>query len=177
MATPLASRYTDPVTVKLTLRLKTTAASLAMSILAAASLPGCATLTGSNQQQVAVHVILDYREVSGVGCVLSNSAGRWFVTAPGLVTIRKSEGPLAIDCKKDGVGAAREVVASRFGTGELIGNAVVSAGLGYYVDRRSGAGFDYPATLTVMLQPDAATPGLLGSPDPAAERGVGTLVY
>ena len=158
------------------MRLKT-AAVLLLVLLAAASLQGCATLTGSNQQQVAVHAILDYREVSGVGCVLSNSAGRWFVTAPGLVTIRRSEGPLAIDCKKDGVGAAREVVASRFGTGKLIGNAVVSAGLGYYVDRRSGAGFDYPATLTVMLQPVAATPGSLGSPDPAAERGVGTPVY
>lgn len=149
--------------------LKRTAAAAAL--LAAAALQGCATLTDSNQQEVAVHAILDHREVSGVGCVLSNPAGRWFVTAPGQVTIHKSEGDLAIDCKKDGVGAAREVIASRFGTGKLIGNAVVSAGLGYYVDRHSGAGFDYPATLTVMMRPSAAAR--------AAEpvQGAGTPVY
>jgi hypothetical protein len=145
--------------------LKTAAALL----LAGASLQGCATLTGSSQQEVAVHAILDHREVSGVGCVLSNPAGRWFVTAPGLVTIHKSEGQLAIDCKKDGVGSAREVVASRFGTGKLIGNAVVSAGLGYYVDRRTGAGFDYPATLTVVMRPLAVSP--------EAEQGGGSPVY
>ena len=131
---------------------------VAASLLAIGALQGCATLTGSNQQEVAVHAILDHREVSGVGCVLSNSVGRWFVTAPGLVTIRRSEGPLAIDCKKEGVGAAREVVASEFGTGKLIGNVVVSAGLGYYVDRRTGAGFDYPATLTVVMRPLSVAP-------------------
>ncbi len=140
-----------------------------LALLAVGALHGCATLTGSNQQEVAVHAILDHREVSGVGCVLSNPAGRWFVTAPGLVTIRRSEGQLAIDCKKDGVGAAREVVASEFGTGKLIGNAVVSAGLGYYVDRRSGAGFDYPAVLTVVMRPLSVAP--------EAQHGGGSPVY
>ena len=150
------------------MRLQRTAAA---SLLAAAALQGCATLTDSSQQEVAVHAILDHREVTGVGCVLSNPAGRWFVTAPGLVTIHKSAGDLAIDCKKDGVGAAREVVASRLGTGKMLGNAVVSAGLGYYVDRHSGAGFDYPATLTVMLRPAADT----RAAEPA--QGASTPVY
>jgi hypothetical protein len=122
-------------------------AAMAMSALA-----GCATLTESTQQEVAVRAILDYREISGIGCILSNDAGRWFVTAPGRVTIRKSRGDLVIDCSKDGVGSAAEVVASRFGTGKLIGNAVVSGGLGYLVDRHTGAGFDYPVTLTVLMQ-------------------------
>ena len=104
------------------------------------------------------------------------------MTAPGLVAIQTSEGPLAIDCKKDGVGAAREVVASRFGTGKLIGNAVVSAGLGYFVDRRSGAGFDYPATLTVVMRaiagaPQAPSPATPTIPDAAGERGAGTPLY
>jgi hypothetical protein len=152
----------------MTMRLKS-----GLALLGIGALQGCATLTGSNQQEVAVHAILDHREVSGVGCVLSNSAGRWFVTAPGLVTIRRSEGQLAIDCKKEGVGAAREVVASEFGTGKLIGNAVVSAGLGYYVDRRTGAGFDYPATLTVVMHPLPKSPGA----SPEAQQNGGSPVY
>jgi hypothetical protein len=134
-----------------------------LAVTAMAALAGCATLTDSTEQEVAVRAILDYREVSGIGCILSNDAGRWFVIAPGRVTIRKSKGDLVIDCNKDGVGSAAEVVASRFGTGKLIGNAVVSGGLGYLVDRHTGAGFDYPVTLTVLMQrpadADAGEPG------------------
>lgn len=121
-----------------------------------AALGGCATLSEPSRQQLELHTILDNREVAGVGCVLSNEVGRWFVVAPGRVTIERSAGPLAIHCKKEGRGSAREVIPSRFDTGKMIGNVVISAGLGYYVDRHSGAGFKYPATLTVMLQPEPA---------------------
>jgi hypothetical protein len=113
---------------------------------------GCATMTEPRQQQLELHTILEHREVAGVGCVLANDAGRWFVVAPGRVTVSRSAGPLTVDCQRTGAGSARELVASRFGTDKLIGNAVISGGLGYLVDRHSGAGFDYPATLTVILQ-------------------------
>jgi hypothetical protein len=123
-----------------------------------AALGGCATLTDSNQQLVEVHAIADYREIADVGCVLANDAGRWFVVAPGRVTIGRSAGPLKVDCAREGMKGASESVASRFDTGKLIGNVVVSGGLGYLVDRHSGAGFAYPATLTVMMQaPPAST--------------------
>jgi hypothetical protein len=119
---------------------------------------GCATLTDSTEQMLTVHAVAHNREVAGVGCILSNKAGRWFVLAPGRVTIQKSAGDLSINCKKDGLGEAKEVVASHFGTGKMIGNVVVSGGLGYLADRRSGAGFDYPSTLTVLLVTPAAEP-------------------
>lgn len=138
---------------------------------AMAALAGCATLTDSTEQEVAVRAILDYREVSGIGCILSNDAGRWFVTAPGRVTIRKSKGDLAVDCSKGGVGSAAEVVSSRFGTGKMIGNAVVSGGLGYLVDRHTGAGFDYPVTLTVLMR----RPADADADVPAA--GAGNTMY
>lgn len=116
------------------------------------SAAGCATLSDSpQQQQLEIHTILDNREVTGIGCVLSNDMGRWFVVAPGRITVDRSNSPLSVDCARAGTGSAREQVASRFDTGKLIGNVVISAGLGYYVDRRSGAGFAYPATLTVLM--------------------------
>jgi hypothetical protein len=127
-------------------------AALALAGLAA----GCATMTEPRQQQLELHTILDYREVAGVGCVLSNAAGRWFVTAPGRVLVTRSAGPLSVECAGAGSGSAHELVASRFDTGKLIGNAVVSGGLGYLVDRHSGAGFDYPAMLTVILKRERA---------------------
>jgi hypothetical protein len=144
----------------------------AVALLAIGALQGCATLTDSNEQEVSVRAILDHREVANVGCVLSNDMGRWFVNAPGRVTIRKSENSLVVDCKKEGVGASSETVASRFGTGNLIGNAVTSGGLGYLVDRHSGAGFDYPVTLTVLMRRPAAAAG-----DAQQVAGAGNQVY
>ncbi len=141
-----------------------------LALAASGALPGCATLTGSDEQEVAVRAIVDHIEVAGVGCVLTNDAGRWFVVAPGRVTIHKSAQQLVVDCKKAGVGAARESVASRYGTGKLLANAITSAGAGNLVDRRSGAGFDYPATLTVLLQRPATD-------EAAAGAGTGNQVY
>jgi hypothetical protein len=126
--------------------------SLAPLAALAAALSGCATLTDSNQQEMLVRAVLDDREVSGVGCVLSNPAGRWYVLAPGRVTIKKSVDALSIDCRKEGVGSAGGVVASHFSVANMMGNAVASAGLGYYVDRYYGSGFDYPFELMVLLR-------------------------
>lgn len=148
-----------------------TRAGALLAAIALSALSGCATLTDSNQQEILVRAILDHREVAGVGCVLSNQAGRWFVTAPGRVTVRKSFGDLQVDCSKQGVGAAREAVASRFGTANLMGNAVSSAGLGYFVDRHSGAGFDYPIALTVLMRPAP------GAGDAAPSAGAASVMY
>ncbi len=124
------------------------------------ALSGCATITDSTQQEVEVRTVLDHREVGGIGCVLSNKNGRWFVTTPGRVLVRKSDDALTFDCSKQGVGSSVENVASQYGTGKMIGNAVISGGLGYYMDRRSGAGFDYPSVVTVLMQPDKNAGGV-----------------
>jgi hypothetical protein len=113
---------------------------------------GCATITGSDKQVLMVHTIQDSREVYNVGCVLTNDAGRWFVTAPGRVSVQKSAGNLWVDCRVPGASVGQEMVASRASTGAAVGNVVLTAGLGYLVDKRTGAGFDYPDTLTVLMR-------------------------
>ncbi|NRR32725.1 hypothetical protein HSX11_21380 [Oxalobacteraceae bacterium] len=137
---------------------------------------GCATLTESTQQQVMVQTIADNREIAGVGCVLYNDVGKWFVTTPARVMIRKSAQPLRVDCHKAsgngvdaGISWAYEKIESKVNA-TLWGNVVLTAGAGYLVDRNTGAGFDYPSTLTVIMHPgDAAD----GRPAPAA----GVTVY
>ncbi|NHZ37402.1 hypothetical protein [Massilia rubra] len=126
----------------------------ALALLAA--LGGCATISESNQQTLMLHTILDNREVGGAGCVLTNDKGRWFVTSPGHVTVQKSAGNLFIDCRKDGVGAGQDRVASSANASATVGNAVLTAGLGYLLDKRTGAGFDYPETLTVLMRRSGA---------------------
>jgi len=129
-----------------------------------ALLSGCASLTESTQQNVLVQTVLDHREIAGVGCVLYNDAGKWFVTTPARVTLRKSSGPLRIDCQKEGAGWAYEKVDSK-ADGNLWGNVVLTAGVGYFIDKNTGAGYDYPATLTVVMHADVQRDGL---PPPAS---------
>ncbi|HJV02464.1 MAG TPA: hypothetical protein VJ752_18145 [Burkholderiaceae bacterium] len=129
-----------------------------------ALLAGCATLTESTQQDVLVQTILDNHELPGVGCVLYNDVGKWFVTTPARVTIRKSAGALRIDCRKDGGDWAYEKVESKVNA-SLWGNVVLTAGAGYFVDRNTGAGFDYPSTLTVVMHKGDTGEGL--PPPPA----------
>lgn len=121
---------------------------LALGILAINS--GCATLIESNQQEVLVQTIQDHRMQPGVGCVLANDVGRWFVNAPGRVTIQKSGAALQVDCKKAGLGWASESFEPAFGSVQWAN--IATGGLGFIVDHNSGAGFDYPATLTVVLR-------------------------
>jgi hypothetical protein len=128
-----------------------------------ALLAGCATLTESTQQDVLVQTILDHHALAGAGCVLYNDVGKWFVTTPARVTIRKSAGPLRIDCRRDDGGWAYEKVDSKVNA-TLWGNLVLTAGAGYFVDRNTGAGFDYPSTLTVTMHQGDAGDGAAPAP-------------
>ena len=121
-------------------------------------LGGCATMSESPVQQLEVRAVLDYREIGGVGCILSNDAGRWYMIAPGRVTVTRSRQPISISCKKGASASAAEVVQARLDTSNLVGNLVTTAGLGHFVDRHSGAGYGYPAVLTVLMQPAAPPP-------------------
>ena len=123
-----------------------------VAVLALAALGGCATISEPDQQMVLVQTVQDHREVAGIGCVLANDAGRWFVTTPGRVSVRKSAGKLSVDCRRNGAGAGQDVVDSRANAGALMGNVVLTAGLGYLVDKRTGIGFEYPDTLTVLMR-------------------------
>ncbi len=117
-----------------------------------AALGGCATVIDSHTQDLMVRTIQDNREIGGAGCVLTNDAGRWFVMTPGHVTVSKSAGNMFVDCKKGNISLGKERFASRPNSSVTIGNAVTTAGLGYLLDKRTGAGFEYPDTLTILMQ-------------------------
>jgi len=123
---------------------------------AGALLAGCATLTESTEQYVMVQTVLDHQPVAGVGCVLTNDVGRWFVTSPGRVRIHKSRKPLSVDCRLDDVYVVDQIAPKQ--NSARWGNILLTAGTGQFIDRQTGAGFDYPATLTVLLKRVAPAP-------------------
>lgn len=115
------------------------------------AITGCASVSGSKLQPVSVQTVQDNKEVAGIGCTLTNDAGKWFVTTPGSVTINKSTGDLAVDCVKDVTLVGHETIVSK-SNGAVWGNILLGGGIGYIVDRNTGAGFDYPNSITVMLR-------------------------
>ena len=131
-------------------------APLAAKALLLLGLGGCATLTGNTEQMVLVQTIQDNRELNGAGCILSNDVGKWFVTTPGRITIRKSQEPLKVDCRKHGSPAiATDDHIDPKLNGSVWGNVILTLGVGYFVDRNTGAGFDYPSILTIVMQDPA----------------------
>jgi len=122
------------------------------------ALTGCASVTGSKLQPLSVQTIQDGKEVAGVGCTLTNDAGKWFVTTPGSVTVQKSTGDMAVDCSKDDLRGRENLVSKS--NGAVWGNIIAGGGIGYIIDRNTGAGFDYPNTVTVILNRMAAAIGL-----------------
>jgi hypothetical protein len=120
------------------------------------TLTGCASITGSKLQPLSVQTVHDGKEVSGVGCTLTNDAGKWFVTSPGSVTVQKSTGDMAVDCAKDDLKGHENVVSKS--NGAVWGNII------------AGGGFDYPNSITVVLNRIAAAVGLVpSSATPAPE--------
>lgn len=122
------------------------------------ALTGCASITGSKLQPLSVQTIQDGKEVAGVGCTLTNDAGKWFVTTPGSVTVQKSTGDMVVDCTKEELRGHENLVSKS--NGAVWGNIIVGGGIGYIVDRNTGAGFDYPNNVTVILNRMAAAIGL-----------------
>lgn len=125
------------------------------------STSGCASITGSKLQPLSVQTIQDGKEVAGVGCVLTNDAGKWFVTTPGSVTVQKSTGDMAVDCSKEELRGHETLVSKS--NGAVWGNIIAGGGIGYIIDRNTGAGFDYPNSITVILNKMANAIGLATS--------------
>ena len=64
------------------------------------------------------------------------------MTSPGSVTVNKSTGDMTVECKKEGNLAGQEMLVSK-ANGSVWGNILLGGGIGYIVDRNTGAGFDY----------------------------------
>ncbi len=144
---------------------------LSMLAAAALALTGCASIAGQKMQPMTVMTVHDNQEVAGIGCTLTNDEGSWFLTSPGSVTVHKSTGDLAITCKKDAL-AGNAMIVSKSNTA-VWGNILIGGGIGYIIDRNTGAGFDYPNTVTIMLRqlgdkPAAPAPAPVATAQPDA---------
>ncbi len=70
----------------------------------------------------------------------------------------------------DGKVSGHETLVSK-SNGAVWGNILIGGGIGYIVDRNTGAGFDYPSSVAVVLNKIATAIGL-PTPTPPATQGV-----
>jgi len=118
-------------------------------IFACALMTACASVTSGTSQSIAVVAVCEGAIVPKTSCTLSNDKGRWEVTTPKTVQVRKSYGELSVACQKaQSSGSANFVSKSNNG---VWGNLLLGGLIGYAVDSSNGAGFNYPEDVAVVL--------------------------
>lgn len=122
-------------------------AALVASCLAA----GCASVTGTPLEPITIRTVdRSGNDVDGAKCELSNAKGRWMVTSPGSVTVTRSNDNMLITCRKDGLddGVVALVSATK---GAMFGNILAGGVIGAVIDHDSGAAYEYPQLVKVVM--------------------------
>ncbi len=123
-----------------------------MTLIGSLIMVGCATVTGGgNSQTISVNTVNEYGlAVQGAACNLSNDKGNWKLSSPDQVTITKSDKAMIVRCEKAPSEPGTATVESSV-RGALFGNIIAGGLIGAAIDHSSGAGYEYPESIKVML--------------------------
>lgn len=129
------------------MRILLNACTIALAILAS----GCASVTGGNVQTMVVSTAAkDGKDVAGADCTLSNNKGSWRVKTPGETTIVRSNMAMTVKCEKEPLPAGIATVESAT-RGAMYGNILVGGIIGAAIDHSSGAAYEYPISVRVVM--------------------------
>lgn len=92
--------------------------------------------------------------VQGATCILQNNHGTYHVYTPGAVLVKKSEFDISISCKKNDLSTPNYTFAAGM-AGNVWGNLIFGGPVGVAIDAASGAGFNYPLSITVWWSEDS----------------------
>lgn len=123
---------------------------LCAAVGASVYLTGCASIVNGQNQPVSVETRTEAGTVAGANCKLSNGKGTWFVTTPGSTTVQRSYEDLAVHCTKDphepGIASVKSSTKPM-----AFGNIIFGGVIGAAVDAGTGAAYDYPSLITVLM--------------------------
>ncbi|HHZ87685.1 MAG TPA: hypothetical protein EYO59_13095 [Chromatiaceae bacterium] len=112
---------------------------------------GCATVTGSSGQSVAVHTIeKNGNAINDANCTLTNDKGAWHVKTPGSTSVHKSNNEINVSCRKAGHQPGTALVDSATG-GAVFGNILIGGGVGWFIDHTSGSAYNYPSIIEIIM--------------------------
>jgi hypothetical protein len=116
-------------------------------MLATSFLTSCASVTTGTNQSISVNT----EPEKGATCELHNDKGTWYVSStPGSVVVHRAYSDLNIVCRK-GEKTGNTVVKSTT-KGMAFGNILVGGIIGTGVDMSTGAAYDYPTSISVLLK-------------------------
>lgn len=125
--------------------------TLALLCVGAVGFSGCATITSSEMQDVAVSAYGETgHRVDKVKCVARNDRGSWQAEAPGILSVQRSAEDLMVECKKEGQPPGFVRAISRAAAG-MFGNIVFGGAVGAIIDHSKGTGYDYPSAVHVRM--------------------------
>ncbi len=119
-------------------------------LLVTSQIVGCASIVNGQNQSVSIETRDDTGVVTGANCKLSNNKGTWYVTSPGSTIVQRSYEDLGVRCEKEplepGIASVKSATKA-MAFGNIIFGGVIGAG----VDIATGAAYDYPTLITVLL--------------------------
>lgn len=112
------------------------------------NLMGCASIINGTKQTVTVETRLDNEKIEGAQCELKNNGGKYYLTSPDSVVVKRTGDDLIVACKKDehATGLAR---ADSGLNGWVFGNVLLGGVIGLAVDAGTGSINDYPDLIVV----------------------------
>lgn len=113
-------------------------------------LTGCASIVNGHNQVISVEARHKGQQVVGATCALVNPKGTFYVTTPGTVTIHRAYDDLNVKCEKDGHQPGMASVKSSTKP-MAFGNILFGGVIGAAVDAGSGAAYDYPTLISVIM--------------------------
>jgi len=118
-------------------------------------LNACASVTSGTTQTVSVQS----SPYDGAECQLTNEKGSWSIAkTPANTSIARAYGDLVIACHHSN-GAKGSTAVSSSTVGSAFGNILLGGIIGAAVDMSSGAAYEYPSTVNVLLARSPASGG------------------
>ena len=137
-------------------------ALLCSVLITAGAASGCASIVKGTEQTVSLSTVCGGKPVTDASCTLSNSKGQWSVTTPGSVILHKAYGELSVTCSKEGLRLAPVEQFESSAGNSVWGNFIAGGVIGYAIDAGSGAGFEYPQSMTIAFEPPCEPPAADG---------------
>jgi hypothetical protein len=95
--------------------------SVALALFCCAIASGCASITGSEMQDILVSTqAKDGESVEKADCQFQSPKGAWRVSTPSSVSVARSSDDIQVDCKKDGMTPGLAKLISRVVMGENV---------------------------------------------------------
>ena len=118
------------------------------------SLSACATLFDGSTQKIKVEVVNfeDNKILKGVRCTVTDEMEYIYMVPdnPGMIKVKKGQGALLFDCKKDGYFQKNAIARESFNNTAFFD--VLTLGAGFFVDAVSGAILEYPSHVIIKME-------------------------